>query len=77
MEKLADKFEDTTEKKYVQKLAKKCKASFEEKFYNARKKSLYDVLGDAKIRPNQIFALALSYQVLDVSSDIAKMYLIQ
>lgn len=72
MEKLADKFEDTTEKKYVQKLAKKCKASFEEKFYNARKKSLYDVLGDSKIRPNQIFALALSYQVLDVSSDIAK-----
>ena len=72
LEKLADKFGDIEEKKYSQKLSKKCKTSFEEKFYNARKKSLYDVLGDTKVRPNQIFALALSYQILDISSEIAK-----
>ena len=72
LEKLADKFEDEKAKKYARKLAKKCKASFEEKFYNARKKSLYDVLGDGKVRPNQIFALALSYPILDASSEIGK-----
>ena len=72
LEKLADKFGDVEEKKYSQKLSKKCKSSFEEKFYNARKKSLYDVLGDTKVRPNQVFALALSYPVLDTSSEIAK-----
>lgn len=72
LEKLADKFGNIEEKKYLQKLSKKCKSSFETKFYNTRKKSLYDVLGDAKVRPNQIFALALSYQILDPSSEIAK-----
>ena len=53
-------------------LAKKCHKSFNEKFYNKRRKSLYDVLGDSKIRPNQLFAMALSYPVLDPSSEIAK-----
>ncbi len=53
-------------------LAKKCQRSFNEKFYNKRRKSLYDVLGDSKIRPNQLFAMALSYPVLDPSSEIAK-----
>lgn len=71
-EKFANKFKDTEEKKYAQKLFRKCKKSFEEKFYNARKRSLYDVLGDPKVRPNQIFALALSYPILDPASENAK-----
>lgn len=58
-------------KKYAE-LAKKCKKSFEEKFYNKRRKCLYDVLGDSKIRPNQLFSLSLSYPVIEPSSDIAK-----
>ena len=49
-------------------MAKKCKKSFATKFYNKRRKCLYDVLGDSKIRPNQLFALALSYPVLDCES---------
>lgn len=53
-------------------LAKKCKKSFNEKFYNKRRKCLYDVLGDSKIRPNQLFALSLSYPVVDANSDEAK-----
>lgn len=53
-------------------LAKKCKKSFNEKFYNKKRKCLYDVLGDSKIRPNQLFALSLSYPVMDVTSDEAK-----
>jgi len=72
LENLADYFGDEKEKKYAQKLSKKCKESFKEKFYNSRKKCLYDVLGDSKVRPNQIFALALSYQILDPSSEEAK-----
>ena len=58
-------------KKYKE-LAKKCKASFEEKFYNPKTKCLYDVLGDGKIRPNQLFALSLTYPVINPNSEIAK-----
>ena len=72
LESLAVEFNDEDEMKYAQKLSKKCKSSFKEKFYNPKKKCLFDVLGDAKIRPNQIFALALSYQILDPSTEIAK-----
>ena len=53
-------------------LAKKCKKAFEEKFYNPETKCLYDVLGDSKIRPNQLFALSLTYPVIDVESEMAK-----
>ena len=52
-------------------LARKCKESFVEKFYNKKRKSLYDVLGDSKIRPNQLFALSLTYPVIDMNSEIA------
>ena len=59
------------EKKYNE-LAEKCKKSFTEKFYNKRRKCLYDVIGDSKIRPNQLFSLALTYPVIDPSSEIAE-----
>ncbi len=58
-------------KKYAD-LAKKCQKSFQEKFYNKRRKCLYDVLGDSKIRPNQIFSLSLSHPVIETDSEIAK-----
>lgn len=57
-------------KKYKE-LAKKCKESFNEKFYNARRKCLYDVLGDSKIRPNQLFSLSLTYPIIEPNSEIA------
>lgn len=72
MQNLAKKFEDTEKQSKYQKLAKKCKKSFEEYFYNPNKKCLYDVLGDDKIRPNQIFAISMTYPVLDCNKDIAK-----
>ena len=58
-------------KKYKD-LAKKCKEAFEETFYNEKEKCLYDVLGDEKIRPNQLFALSLTYPVLNPISQEAK-----
>ncbi len=58
-------------KKYKD-LAKKCKKAFEGKFYNPETKCLYDVLGDEKIRPNQLFALSLTHPVIDPDSEIAK-----
>ena len=58
-------------KKYKD-LAKQCKKSFEEKFYNPETKCLYDVLGDGKIRPNQLFVLSLTHPVIDPDSEIAK-----
>ena len=58
-------------KKYAD-LASKCQKSFQAKFYNKRRKCLYDVLGDSKIRPNQIFSLSLSYPVIEPNSEMAK-----
>ena len=58
-------------KKYAD-LANKCQKSFQAKFYNKRRKCLYDVLGDSKIRPNQIFSLSLSYSVIEPNSEMAK-----
>jgi len=72
MEQLSSKFEDKAEAKYYAKLAENIKKSFNEKFYNSRKKCLYDVLGDTKVRPNQLFALSLSYPVIEPNSEIAK-----
>ena len=72
MEELTEKIKTKTEAKKYKDLADKCKKSFNEKFYNKRRKALYDVIGDNKIRPNQLFALSLKYPVIDTNSDIAK-----
>lgn len=54
------------------KLAKNAKETFNEIFYNKKTKCLFDVIGDEKIRPNQLFALSLSYPIIQPSSEIAK-----
>ncbi len=72
MQELAIKNKEKAKAKKYEKLAIKCKSSFESKFYNKRRKCLYDVVGDGKIRPNQLFALSLTYPVLDPISNEAK-----
>ena len=71
LEELSIKFGKKKTAKEAKELAEKCKISFEQKFYTAKRKSLYDVLGDNKIRPNQLFALGLSFPVLEPNSDMA------
>ena len=39
--------------------------------YNENKKCLYDLLGDEKIRPNQLFALSLSYPIIEPNSEMS------
>ena len=72
MEELTTLMRGKEEAKRYTNLAKKCKKSFNEKFNNKKRKALYDVLGDGKIRPNQLFALSLTYPVMDVTSEEAK-----
>ena len=72
LQELAMKFCDEQTAKYAEELAKKCKKSFTKSFYNKNQKCLYDVVGDSKIRPNQMFSVALSYPVLDPASKQAK-----
>lgn len=75
MENLAQKYEKIGKKiqsKNYREMALKCKESFNRKFYNSRRKCLYDVLGDGKIRPNQLFALSLTYPVVEPDSQIAQ-----
>ena len=72
LEELSAKYESKEVSKKYKKMAEDTKRSFNEKFYNKKRKALYDVLGDSKIRPNQLFALSLSYPVIDCNTDIAK-----
>lgn len=69
---LTQKIKPNEEKiKRYKDLAKKCKKTFNEKFYNPKRKCLYDVLGDKKIRPNQLFSLSLTYPVVEPNSEQA------
>ena len=72
MAELSLKFGHLISAKKYKELAKKCKKSFTEKFYNEKTKCLYDVLGDSKIRPNQLFALSLTYPIIDQNSEMAQ-----
>ena len=72
MQELANNAEEFSKAKKYQKMATKTKNTFESKFYNKKRKCLYDVLGDGKIRPNQLFALSLTYPVLEPNSTEAK-----
>lgn len=58
-------------KKYAE-LAKKCKENFIKKFYNKKRKSFDDLVGDNSIRPNQLFAIGLHYPVVEPNSVEAK-----
>lgn len=69
---LENKIGNKNNAKKYQELARKCKKAFNEKFYNKKRKCLYDVIGDAKIRPNQLFSMSLTYQVIDTNSEEAK-----
>ncbi len=72
IEELTKAFEGKEQARKYANLANKNKKAFEDKFYNRKKKCLYDVIGDEKIRPNQLFSLSLTYPVIEPSSDIAK-----
>ena len=72
LENLANKFEDKDVENRCRKAASKHQKAFEEQFYNKKKKSLYDVIGDDKIRPNQLFSISCTYPVIKPSSEIGK-----
>ena len=72
LENLANKFEDKNVENRCRKAANKHQKAFEEQFYNKKKKSLYDVIGDDKIRPNQLFSISCTYPVIKPSSEIGK-----
>ena len=69
MELLANKFNEKSEaEEYVQ-MAEKTRKSFVEEFWNLEKDCLFDVVSelgkDGSLRPNQIFAVALDFTMLD------------
>ena len=72
LENLANKFEDKDVENRCRKAANKHQKAFEEQFYNKKRKSLYDVIGDTKIRPNQLFSISTTYPVIKPSSEIGK-----
>lgn len=71
-EELVKQFEGIKEAKKYKDLATKCQKAFNQAFYNPKKKCLYDVIGDDKVRPNQLFSLSLTYLVIDPASEMAE-----
>ena len=71
MNSLAKKSRHIIKAKKYKELADNCKIAFDNRFYNPKKKCLFDVLGDEKIRPNQLFALSLTYPIVEPTSEIA------
>ena len=72
LENLANKFEEKSVADACKKEAAKHQKEFEKQFYNKKKKSLYDVIGDDKIRPNQLFSISTTYPVIKPSSEVGK-----
>lgn len=72
MQELSNKFGKRKQAKKYEELANTCQKSFEEKFYNKKKKCLYDVIGDGKIRPNQLFAVSLTYPIIEPNGAVAE-----
>ena len=72
MAELCNKYGEKTDADLYSTLAVKTKKSFEEKFYNKKRKCLYDVIGDSKIRPNQLFAFSLTYPIIEPNGEMAK-----
>lgn len=72
LETLAKRFGEEDVASSCKVAAKSCKTAFNKNFYNARRKCLYDVLGDNKIRPNQLFALSTTYPIMDLNTEKAK-----
>lgn len=65
MARLAERFGNKEKCRQYLTMAETTRASFITKFYNDEKKCLYDVLGDGKVRPNQLFALSVSHPVVE------------
>lgn len=72
LENLANKFEEKDVADKCRKTANKHQKIFEKQFYNKKRKSLYDVIGDSKIRPNQLFSISTTYPIIKPSSEIGK-----
>ena len=72
METLSKKFGEKELSESYKKMAVNHKKEFAKQFYNKKKKSLYDVIGDDKIRPNQLFSISTTYPVIKPSSEIGK-----
>ena len=68
---LTKKFGHPLQARKYRELAQRCRSTFLEKFYCEKKKCLYDVLGDDKIRPNQLFALSLTHPIVEPNSEMA------
>ena len=71
MQELSNLCDDKESSNKYKEMAEDTKIAFTNKFYNKRRKCLYDVIGDGKIRPNQLFALSLTFPVIEPDSEIA------
>ena len=71
MQLLAQRFDEMSLAEKYAEMARKTRESFNEKFWNDKSSCLFDVVdasgADGSLRPNQIFAVALDFSMLDSS----------
>jgi predicted glycogen debranching enzyme len=81
MEFLATNFRYNDLAKKYRTIAEKAEKSFVEKFWDAKKKCLLDVIDDeikdASLRPNQIFAVSLDFSMLDKAKQTSIVSVVQ
>jgi len=74
MQVLGSKFGERKLEEAYEALADRVQASFQEKFWNAERSCLFDVVAeagsDASLRPNQIIAGALDFTILDRARNV-------
>ena len=66
---MANRFQDKDVEENCKKASAMHRKAFNKVFYNEKKKSLFDVLGDNKVRPNQLFAFSTTYPVWDFKNE--------
>ncbi len=70
---LAERFSEKSLAENYAEMAEKCRKSFAKKFWSKERNCLFDVVGefgvDASLRPNQIFAVALDFTMLNPEED--------
>ncbi len=75
MELLASRFKHRDLVEKYRDIAERAEKSFNEKFWDAQKHCLFDVINDefedASLRPNQIFAVSLDFSMLDKTKQAA------
>ncbi|HEU0122900.1 MAG TPA: amylo-alpha-1,6-glucosidase [Bryobacteraceae bacterium] len=77
LQEFAVRFGDVARAAQMEELAHQTRASFLQKFWDSSRGYLLDNIGDAAIRPNQIFAVSLHYSMLNAAQAASVLHIVE